>query len=102
MFTPQGSWQRRELGSFPSIPLIASITVITVIKKQSERNLLSVLELLQNFSVPLLEQEKGELRAPPELLGSVTPGNGDGAPGLGREQGWHGVVNVFNAWGWIK
>lgn len=97
MFTPQGTQQRRELSSFPSIPLIASVTVITVIKKQSKRNLLPVLELLQNVSVPPLEQQKGEFRAPPELLGSVTAGNDDGAPGLSREQGWDGVMGIFNA-----
>lgn len=86
----------------PSIPLIASVTVITVIKKQSKRNLLPVLELLHNVSVPPVEQEKGEFPAPPELLGSVTAGNEDGAPGLSRELGWNGVMNVFNAGGWVK
>lgn len=47
LFTPRRSYQRTELSSFPSIPFTASITVITVIKKQSKRNLFPVLKLLQ-------------------------------------------------------
>lgn len=99
LFTPRGSWQRRELSSLPSIPLIASITVITVIKKQSQRNLLPVLELLRNVSVPPQEQEESELRALPALLGWVTPGNGGGAPALSSGQGWNGEMNLFDAGG---